>query len=218
VLGRVGIDVTPSTPLRVIAGVSVLNGKGFHPGTDATKGTLVWRDNISEDGVIQLPEIVGLPGVAAQPSKNFNRWLLGADLGFELQSKLGTTHLYGELSLGSNMDRSLFVADPTASGFDFRELAYYVSVYHEFKQGPIAGFRFDSYDPNSDFIDTRVGKSVPQTETVTTYSPLIGFQMPHKARLVGQYDIVRDSMARNELGVPTDRKNNVWTIRLQGEL
>ena len=37
VLGRVGVDVTPSVPLRVIGGVSVLNGKGFHAGTDAVR-------------------------------------------------------------------------------------------------------------------------------------------------------------------------------------
>ncbi len=218
VLGRVGVDVRPVEPVRVIAGASVLNGKGFHAGTDATKGSLAWRDNISEDGVVQLPEIVGVSGLAAQPSSNFDRWLLGVDLGFQVASKFGTTHVYGEFSLGSNMDRNVFIADPTTSGFDVRELGYYVSAYQEFNWGGIAGFRYDQYNPNSDFIDSRRGKSVPQTETVTTYSPLIGFQVPHKARLVAEYDIVRDSMARDELGVPTDKKNNFWTIRLQGEL
>lgn len=218
VLGRVGVDVHPAQPLRVIAGASVLNGKGFHPGTDATKSTLAWRDNISEDGIVQLPEIVGVPGLAQQPSKNFDRWLLGVNLGFEVTSKLGTSHVYGEFSLGSNMDRNVFVADPTTSGFDFRELGYYIAAHHEFNWGGLVGFRFDQYNPNSDFIDSRFGKSVPQTETVTTYSPLIGFQVPHKARLVAEYDIVRDSMARDELGVPTDKKNNVLSVRLQGEL
>lgn len=218
VLGRVGVDVHPVEPVRVIAGASVLNGKGFHPGSDATKSTLGWRDNISEDGVVQVPEIVGVPGLAQQSSKNFERWLLGVDLGCQVTSKFGTTHVYGEFSLGSNMDRNVFIADPTTSGFDARELGYYLSAYQEFNWGGIAGFRFDQYNPNSDFIDSRFGKSVPQTETVTTYSPLIGFQIQHKSRLVAEYDIVRDSMARDALGVPTDKKNNFWTIRLQGEL
>jgi hypothetical protein len=218
IVGRVGVDVAPIVPLRFIGGVSVLNGKGFHPGTDPTKNTLSWRDNISEDGLVQLPEIVGVPGAAAQASKNFDRWLLGADLGFELESKYGKTHLYGEFSVGSNMDRNVFIADPTTGGFDLREVGYYVSLYHEFKSGPIVGFRFDQYDPNSDFIDTRRGNPVPQTETVTTYSPLLGFQVAHTARLVAEYDIIGDSMARNSLGVPVDKKNNIVTLRLQGEL
>jgi hypothetical protein len=218
VLGRVGVDVMLPSALRVIGGVSVLNGKGFHPGTDATKNTVVWKDNISEDGLIQIPELVGVPGAAATPSQNFTRWLLGADLGFELASKLGVTHLYGEISVASNMDRNVFVADPVTTGLDEREFGYYVALYHEFKSGPIAGFRFDKYDPNSDFLDSRAGKLLPVTETITTYSPLIGFQVPHKARLVAQYDVIKDSLGRNDLGVPTDKKNNVWTIRLQGEL
>ncbi len=218
VLGRVGVDVTTPSALRVIGGVSVLNGRGFHPGTDATKNTLVWKDNISEDGLVQIPEIVGVPGTAATASQNFTRWLLGADLGCELASRLGTTHLYAEVSVGSNMDRNVFIADPITTGLDEREFGYYVALYHEFKVGPIVGFRFDQYNPNSDFLDSRAGKLLPVTETITTYSPLVGFQIPHKARLVAQYDFIGDNLARNELGVPVDKKNDVWTIRLQGEL
>jgi hypothetical protein len=218
VLGRVGVDVTPSAPLRVIGGVSVLNGKGFHPGTDATKNTLIWRDNISEDGLVTLPELNGVSGVAAQPSQNFNRWLLGADLGFEVMSKLGATHVYGELSVGSNMDRNLFIADPVTTGLDERELGWYLALYQELPRGPIAGFRIDQYNPNSDVADARAGKLIPLTETVTTYAPLVGFQVPHKARLVAEWDIIHDAMARNTLGVPVDKKNNIVTIRLQGEL
>jgi hypothetical protein len=218
VLGRVGVDVTTPSALRVVGGVSVLNGKGFHPGTDATKNTLTWKDNVSEDGIIQLPEIIGVPGLAATPSKNFSRWLVGADLGFELQSKLGSTHLFGELSVASNMDRNVFIADPTTGGFDEREFGWYVALYQEFAHGPIAGVRYDQYQPNSDFLDSRGGKEIPTTQTVSTLSPLVGFQVPHKARLVAQYDFIHDAMARNSQGVPVDRKNNVWTIRLQGEL
>ena len=133
-------------------------------------------------------------------------------------SKFGTTHLYSEISLGSNMDRNVFIADPVTTGLDAREFGWYVSLYQELPQGPIAGFRVDQYNPNSDVADARAGKLIPLTETVTTYAPLIGFQVPHKARLVVEYDKIRDSMARNSLGVPTDKANDIWTIRLQGEL
>jgi hypothetical protein len=227
VLGRVGVDVTLPSAFRIVGGVSVLNGKGFHPGTDATKNTLVWRDNVSEDGLVQFPEVVGVAGIAAGPSKNFSRWLLGADLGAELVSKIGTTHLFGELSFGSNMDRNVFIADPTTNGFDEREFGYYVALYQELEVGhiapdldvqPVFGFRFDKYDPNSDFADARRGTLIPTTEAITTYSPMVGFQVPHKARLVAQWDIVRDALARNSVGVPVDKSNNVVTVRLQGEL
>ncbi len=110
---------------------------------------------MSEDGLVTLPEIVGVPGVAAQPAKNFERWLVGLDLGAQFNSKFGTTHLYGEFSLGSNMDRNVFVADPVSTGIDAREMGWYLSLYQEFKQGLIAGFRVDQYNPNADFADSR---------------------------------------------------------------
>jgi len=36
--------------------------------------------------------------------------------------------------------------------------------------------------------------------------------------LLLEYDIIRDAMARNGAGVPTDKANNIWTFRMQGEL
>jgi len=53
---------------------------------------------------------------------------------------------------------------------------------------------------------------------VRTFSPVVGFQVPHRARLLFQYDFIHDALARDAAGVPTDKKNNTWTLRLQGEL
>ncbi len=217
VLGRVGVAVNVKPTLRVSGGVSVLNGQGFRAGSDASKNTIVWRD-IDENGQFSLGEFQGVPGAAAVASKNFDRWLVGADLAFELESRFGKSLIAGELSLGSNMDRNVFIADPVTTSVDQRELGYYVALVQEFRGGPIAGFRFDSYNPNSDFLDSQAGKLVPTTQTVRTFSPLVGFQVPHRARLVFEYDFVHDALARDSAGVPTDKKNDVWTLRLQGEL
>jgi hypothetical protein len=78
--------------------------------------------------------------------------------------------------------------------------------------------RYDLYNPNSDFLESTAGKIVPRTQTIRTISPLVGLQVPHRARFIVEYDIVHDELARNTVGVPTDRKNNVWTFRFQGEL
>jgi len=217
VLGRVGVAVDIKPTFRVNAGVSVLNGKGFHSGSDATKNTIVWRD-IDENGQFNPGEFQGVPGVATTPSKNFDRWLVGADLAFNLDSKFGKTLIAGELSIGSNMDRNVFIADPVTTALDQREVGYYIAVVQEFPKGPIAGLRFDSYNPNSDFLDSQAGKLVPTSQTVRTFSPVVGFQVPHRARLVFQYDFVHDALARDAAGVPTDKKNNTLTLRLQGEL
>jgi hypothetical protein len=217
VLGRVGVAVNIKPAVRFSGGVSVLNGRGFRSGSDATKNTIVWRD-IDENGQFSLGEFQGVPGVAAVAAKNFERWLVGADLALELETKLGKTLIAGELSAGSNMDRNVFIADPVTTGVDQREVGYYIAVVQEFRHGAIAGLRFDSYNPNSDFLDSQAGKLVPTSQTVRTFSPVVGFQVPHRARLVFQYDFVHDALARDAAGVPTDKKNNSWTLRLQGEL
>ncbi len=223
-VGRVGVAVDLPAAAQVTGGVSLLNGKGFRPGTDPTKNTVAWRDNISENGLLDPNELVGVPGVAATPSTNFTRWLVGADLGVEFSSALGRTHVFGELSVGSNMDRNTFIADPVTAGYDIREFGYYAEIYQELALPslapvePIVGFRFDYFDPDSDVLEKRSGRTLPLTETVKTYSPLIGVQIAQRARLVGQYDIISDYMARSAVGVPIDKKNNIVTIRLQGEL
>jgi len=217
VLGRVGVAVKIKPTFRVNAGVSVLNGMGFHAGSDATKNTISWRD-VDENGQFTPGEFQGVPGVASVASKNFDRWLVGADIAFELESKFGKTLIAGELSAGSNMDRNVFIADPVTTSVDQREVGYYIAVVQEFRQGPIAGLRFDSYNPNSDFLDSQAGKLVPTSQTVRTFSPVVGFQVPHRARLMFQYDFVHDALARDAAGVPGDKKNNTWTLRLQGEL
>jgi hypothetical protein len=74
------------------------------------------------------------------------------------------------------------------------------------------------YDPNSDVTDNRRGLSVPADVSVKTLSPIVGARWPGVGRLTFEYDWVRDKLARDVRGVPTDLKNNQWTLRLQGEL
>lgn len=218
VLGRVGIVTEPAPALRISGGVSVLNGKGFHAGTDPTKNILIWKDS-NEDGQLNTGETRAGPGTAGVASQNFERWALGGDIALSLRTMLGSTTLAAELIAGSNMGRNVFVADPITTSIDERELGYYALLVQEFGFGGIAGFRFDTYNPDADFLDdSRKGKLIPSNETVTTYAPLLGYQVPHHVRVVAEYDVIRDAFARDAQGVPTDKKNNVGILRLQGEL
>ncbi|HTA89564.1 MAG TPA: hypothetical protein VK745_08310 [Polyangiaceae bacterium] len=224
IVGRVGVAIDLPHDTLITGGASLLNGEGFRPGTDPTKNSVQWRDNLVENSLIEPSELIGIPGTAGTPSVNFSRWLVGVDLGVEFVSPLGSTHVFGEISAASNMDRNVFIADPVTAGYNVREFGYYAQLYQEFRLAaiapiePIAGFRYDFYDPDSDVLEKRSGQTLPLTESVTTYAPLIGIQIQDRARLVGEWDIIKDSMARNTLGVPVDRKNNIVTIRLQGEL
>jgi hypothetical protein len=216
---RFGFDATPRDDLQMAGGLSALRGRGFHPGIDSTTGTLFWTDQ-NMDQVLQAGsgEIQGVVPKAATPSQSFDRWAVDVDLRASFRWCLGVLKVYGEFTVGENMDRGLFVADPALTNINQRELGYYVGVTQEILKYGIVGFRYDYYDPNSDAFDTRVGKLIPLSEAFSTYSPLVGLVLPDRARFLLQYDINRNNLARNTLGVPTNLQSNVWTARLQVQL
>jgi hypothetical protein len=216
-VARVGVDTRPAERFGLAGGISVLRGQGFHPGTDATKGSVSWRD-LNENSAIDAGEITASPGSAATPSKNFDRWAFGLDLQARLRTALGSTWLYGELTLGQNLDRGLFVADPIVTGIDTREIAAYGALTQEITRYGLVGFRFDLYNPNADFFDKRAAKLVPGSQTISTFSPVVGLALPDRARLLFQYDVIRDLLAKDTQGVPTDLRNDRWTLRLQVQL
>ncbi len=214
---RFGFDAQPLPAWQMAGGVSALRGKGFHGGLDATASSVQWTDQ-NGDGSISPVEEGALTGKAATPSQNFDRWCVGADLRTHVRSPLGVTKVYGEFMLGSNMDRGLYVADPTLTLVDQRELGFYAGVTQEITPYGVVGFRFDYYNPNFDATDSRGGKLLPVSDAIKTYSPLVGLVLPDRARLLFQYDVIKDALARNLTGVPTDLRNNVWTLRLQVQL
>ena len=212
---RVGAE-TKLTPRVVLAGgVSFNRGRGYHATTDATKNTLSWRD-ANENGAVDSGEIMGQPGTQATPAKSFGRWAMGVDLELLLRTRLGWSMLYAEAFAASNLDRGLLIADPTVSGSDVREYGYFIALTQEITRYAVVGFRFDYYDPNSDFLDKRGGKQLPTSQRVRTYAPFVAVVLPGHARLGFQWEIVDDYLARDVRGVPTDLANNQWTLRLQG--
>lgn len=229
-VARVGVD-TPllaeshgpgaetSNVLSLRGGVSFLTGKGFHPGADATKNEVVWRD-LNENGVLDAGELTAVPAAAATPSQSFGRWAVGLDLGVTLETRrFGRTRVYGELFAAQNADRGVFAADPIATGSDVREVGYYIALLQDVTRYGVVGFRVDRYDPNADFLDKRVGRLVPADASITTLSPLVGLTLEEAhVRVLFQYDVIADKLARDASGVPTDLQNNQLTLRVQGEL
>ena len=182
----------------------------FHArSTDATKPTVQWTDQ-NQNGVIDPGEIVGVPGMAATPSQTFSHWGVTVDLGGRAASARRSAWgmLYGELTRRArNLDRGLFVADPITSGVDVREVGrpHRGNVQEVMRYG-LVGFRFDYYDPNADFFDKTGGKLVPSSQAIKTFSPLIGAQIPDRARLLFQYDVVRNLLApRARPAMPADQ-------------
>ncbi|MCE9573059.1 MAG: OprO/OprP family phosphate-selective porin [Deltaproteobacteria bacterium] len=217
VLGRVGVDTAPRDGITVAGGVSLLAGTGFHAGKSATKDGVEWRDT-NQNGAIDTGELIAVPGTAATPSENFRRWALGADVEVGVRSRLGWTRVYGEVTIASNLDRGLYVADPITAGGDVRELGAYAAAIQDLGSRAFVGLRFDVYDPNLDAFDDRKGTLIPTDARLLTLSPLVGVRLPWHARVTVQYDHITDNLARDRRGVPTDLKNDRITARLQVEL
>jgi hypothetical protein len=215
--GRFGAEGEIARGFTLGGGTSFVAGTGFHRGQPARKSVIRWRDD-NEDSVLQPNEIIATPGTAATASKNFDRWVLGLDLEASLATSLGRTILYGEAFVASNYDRAYAPADPTASNIDVREAGGYVALAQELTRYGLVAVRASLYDPNSDVIEVRADKTVPKTQTVKTFSALGAVSLPGRARLSFQYDFIKDYLARDTLGVPTDADNNRWTLRLGVDL
>jgi hypothetical protein len=216
-MGRVGVEVAPTDDIGISGGFSFLRGSGFHEGTEATKPSVVWID-YNENQILDIGETVGVPGSAATPAENFERFAFGLDLELSLTWIAGKTQLLGEAVVAQNLDRGLFAADPVTSGIDVRHLSWFVALQHRFLEYALVGFRLDAYDPNSDFLEERAGKLYPVSQVIRTYSPLVGAELPGRARVVFQYDFVSDQLGKDARGVPDDLENDSWALRLQVEL
>ncbi|HEX6272970.1 MAG TPA: hypothetical protein VFZ53_08020, partial [Polyangiaceae bacterium] len=215
--GRVGVEAKPIELLSVFGGVSFATGKGFHPGGQATKGTFSWSDT-NLNGMVSPEEILPVPGSAATPSQNFDRWALALDAGLTFHTRFGNTKLYGEAFVASNYDRGYMPADPVTTSIDVRETGIYGALVQDVTKYGLAGFRAAYYDPNADVSEERAGEFVPFDQTVLVLSPLVGVQIKDQAKLLFQYDFVNDHLGRDTRGVPTDVENNGFTVRLQVEL
>jgi hypothetical protein len=214
---RFGADTHPLPDFQIAGDVSAMRGIGFHAGTLPAGSSLQWHDT-NEDGAVQASELVGVAAQSGQPSQNFERWAVGADLRMHFKWWLGVAKVYGEFVIAQNLDRGLYVADPIATGLDTRELGFYIAAEQEVTQWGAVGLRYDSYDPNSNAFDKRGGSLIPFSEAITTISPMAALVLPDRARLVLQYDAIHNAYARSALGVPTNLKDNVVTLRLQVQL
>ncbi len=178
---------------------------------------MVWVDT-NQNGVIDAGELMGIPGQAATPSANFTHWALGVDLAVRFRTRLGETMIYGEATVAQNLDRGVYVADPVATGINVRELGGYVALVQEVTPYGLLGFRFDYYDPNLDIAQSSAGQLLPFSAAIQTYSPLVGLQLPDRARLLFEYDVVRNNLGLSTTGVPTNLAENHFALRLQVQL
>ena len=209
---RLGVETPIVERLGIAAGISALSGKGFHPGTPATKPTIIWQDR-NMDGMFESNEVSVTPGVAATPSSNFTRQAIGFDL--RLAGRLlplGETTAYGEVYLAKNLDRGILPADPKSVGRDLNEVGSYFGVTQQICRHGMVGFRYDYYNPDKDSTDLQAAVAVPQSFIYETFA-FTGALVARSGRVILEYDVNYNHQGRDPNGLPTNLKDNAITLR-----
>ncbi len=214
VVGRIGLEAQISSGWQLTAGLSALTGKGFSPGTPASKAQVAWQD-FNDNGLLDSGELVALPALAQRPSETFERWAVGADLTAILQSSAGVTLISAEAALGSNMDRGLFVADPIGSGLDQRSALAVVSIVQRLPRWASFGVRAALYRPDLDWLDPRRGELWPVDQRFDVLAPQLTWHFNADAQLQAELQLIDDRLGRDLAGQPVDAANNRLSLRGQ---
>lgn len=191
ITARISARGDATSRIEISGGLSMLVGQGFHRGSEPSETD------------------------AATPSGNYSRWLGGADFQAAMETSFGMTNLVAEIQTGSNMDRGLFAA-PLGSHRDIRELGFYIGITQQVTPYGVIGFRYDFYDPDATLFADR-GREAFGDQRIHVFSPMLGLVLPKRARLLFQYDFVRDRMGMSASGRRVDLANDMWTVRLQVE-
>jgi hypothetical protein len=212
IAGRLGVETDVTETVTIAAGVSGLEGTGFHAGSAATKPTIQWVDR-DENGMISpSTELAVAPGAAAQPSSNFNRFAMGFDLRLSVKiPDVLTATVYGELYKAKNLDRATLPADPIAVGRDYRELGAYVAGIIEIGDIASLGVRYDTYNPDLDSTDP----ALPRVPTNFSYTSLavVGALRASGGRFILEYDHNTNHNGRDARGISGSLKDDSLIAR-----
>ncbi len=214
VVANVGADVSIEPQLRFIGGISVLQGRGFAPGTPPTKDTLQWVDG-NNDGIVQTTELQVIPGGPGNPSATFARRALGLNLMMHwCFDWLGAGSAFAEVTIAQNLDRGVEYADPVAAGRTLRELGGYIGAVQNLSSIVSVGARYDRYQPDRDRNGVLGANRVLVDPTYSTLSVLVAARMG-ALRFTAQYDHERNPLGRADDGSVTTRADDRLTLRAQ---
>jgi hypothetical protein len=213
-VGRLGI-ARRLGGVRFDGGISVLEGKGLHPGTPATKDVLVWRDQ-NEDGIVQPSEIQIIPGSPATPSSTFHRFALGCDVRVQADlARLGTATATAEVAWAGNLDRGLLPADPVSSGRDIREIGFVLGLTQEMGTHAFMGVRYDWYTADLEAAQALPVRVVPVSAEYSTLAFLLGWRWSEIDRVALELDINRNPNGRSATGLPANLPSDILILRAQ---
>lgn len=211
-IGHLSFDKNIS-PLHIAGGVSYYYGGVYNP----TNTVYVLNDKIFVDKEIRRGQYL-------------KREYFGIDARISLASVLGTTTLRGEFLWGSQPGtqtdskspnyNSLPTDDISNSLYERNFYGYYLHLVQSVFQTPVSlTVKYDVYDPNCKLSGNEIGKGESNTGKADLAVQTLGvgaiWNINKNLLLMGYYEFVYNEKTAHVSGYETNRKDNVFTCRLQ---
>lgn len=170
-------------------------------------------------------------GIVAIANRKFtNRKYIGADGHISLNWKAGTTILKAEYIMGDQPGISTDTKSPNDKNAISKDTyqrnfngAYFYFVQGIMKTPFQVVVKYDWYDPNIEVKGDEIGKSVIGSAKATNGTDIrydtwgfgLLYHFDFNIRLTAYYDLVKNEISENLSGFTRDKKDNVFTLRLQ---
>ncbi|MDD4636589.1 MAG: hypothetical protein PHV66_03145 [Bacteroidales bacterium] len=197
------------------------DNSSFGIGTSLYSGKVYNLNNAG--GIYTTYEIQNGAWVASTGSEKFNnRTYYGFDAQYSCQTPLGLTRLRGEYVFGEQPSQSGNMSSPkagalsTEKGYDYIRnfAAAHIYLVQDLFSTPFAvAFRYSVFDQNTDLNKDEVKSSADVKQNGYSVSGI--WRMTPAVSLMACYDITTNEKCPNLAGYESDRKDNLFTMRLQ---
>jgi len=208
-IGHLSVNKIFGSDMNLSGGVSYYNG-GVYQGSEKVytmDGTsFVVNDNVTNKG------------------KYAKREYIGVDAQFSVVSTAGMTQIRGEYLLGeqpatsSSNESPKFTALPTSDTYIRNFTGGYVMLVQDMGSIPLSAvLKYDWYDPNTKVSGDEIGQNGTSKTDLSQNTIGLGilWRATNAIRLQAYYEINTNEKSQNVSDYIIDRKDNVFTLRLQ---
>lgn len=152
------------------------------------------------------------------------RQYFGLDFQLHVSSKMGSTKLTSEYLFGTQPGGMNDSKSPNSSALPTSDMYIrnfqggYAMLVQDFGSLPISAIvKYDWYNPNSKVKGNEIGINNTHAGDIAFHTLGLGLQwrIDNNFRLTSYYEIVKNEVSENLEGYDSDRKDNVFTLRLQ---
>lgn len=201
--------------------VKKYDNSSFGIGTSLYSGKVY--NFVNAAGVYTSYEVNNGAWAEVKGSDKFNdRTYYGFDAQYSHETPLGLTRLRGEYVFGDQPSQSGSMSSPksgalsTEKGYNYIRnfTAAHIYLVQDLFSTPFAlAFRYSIFDPNTNLNKDEVKSSADVKQTGYSVSGL--WRMTPAVTLMACYDITTNEKSANVAGYESDRKDNLFTMRLQ---